>query len=162
MTSSVTQIKCVSIKRQDPQVQVDHRTQEMHPRRSKNLRSQKRLKMLTTTTNNAETKSPETGVVKKKALVAEAETTVLPTHRVAAAETTDQPLHHQVHCQVHPTAVAVEVIRTCIKESTPRNPKWAVSQTDAMGKRLGSVENPTASGQGWKHPTWLTFLNHLK
>ena len=35
MTSGDTQIKCASLKRQAQQVQVDHRTLETHPRRSK-------------------------------------------------------------------------------------------------------------------------------
>ena len=46
------------------------------------------------------------------------------------------------------TAVATETDQALTGESTPRNPKWVVSQTDAVEKKLGSAGSQITIGQG--------------
>ena len=45
------------------------------------------------------------------------------------------------------TAVATETDQALTGESTLRNPKWVVSQTDTMGKKLGSAGSQITIGQ---------------
>ena len=93
----------------------------------------------------------------------EEEAVILHLHRVAAVEKD----HDALHRELHPTAVTAAVVaavtaaaaataatavatgtdQALTGESTPRNPKWVVSQTDAVGKKPGSAGSQITIGQ---------------
>ena len=124
------------------------------------------------TTTRSQNDSPE-----ERNQPTEEEAVILHLHQVAATEEDHRTFQHPHPAAVTAavtaaaaaaatatatTAVATELDRTLTGESTPRNPKWVASQTDSVGKKLGLAGNQITIGQGWKHLTQSTFLNHLK